>query len=150
MKFFRYVDLWASRCGLLCGFWALFILLWSWHTPAVATEKLKIAAIFAKTGVAAVHNSPMLQMAELAVLTVNKEGGVKGREIELIVLDNESTPLGSVLAARQAVAEDVIAVIGGHWSSHSLAMAPILQEAGIPMITPASTNPDITLVSRHA
>jgi branched-chain amino acid transport system substrate-binding protein len=145
IKYFRDIDFLGSRWGLVCVFLTFFMLLCLWYSSAVAMEKLRLAAIFSKTGVAAVHNSPMLQMTELAVQTVNKDGGVQGRQIELIVLDNESTPLGSVLAARQAVAEDVIAVIGGHWSSHSLAMAPILQKAGIPMITPASTNPDITL-----
>jgi branched-chain amino acid transport system substrate-binding protein len=40
----------------------------------------------------------------------------------------------------------VLAVIGAHWSSHSLAMAPILQKARIPMISPGSTNPEVTRV----
>lgn len=89
-----------------------------------------------------------MQLLEVIVATiarVNKKGGVLGRPLELKIYDNESTPIGSLAAARQAVADDVTAVIGAHWSSHSLAMAPYLQNAGIPMITPASTNPDVTL-----
>jgi branched-chain amino acid transport system substrate-binding protein len=39
-----------------------------------------------------------------------------------------------------------MAVIGADWSSHSLALAPILQESGIPMISPVSTNPKVTRI----
>lgn len=109
-----------------------------------ASANLKVAAIFSTSGIAASHNSAMLEMVKLAVLTINRDGGVMGKQIELIVLDNQSTSIGSALAAQKAVDLDVIAVIGSHWSSHSLAMAPVLQEAGIPMISPASTNPEIT------
>ncbi|MEE4240504.1 MAG: ABC transporter substrate-binding protein [Desulfopila sp.] len=131
--------------GLFRFLIAFFVLQYLLCFPAVASEKVRIAAIFAKTGIAADHNRSLLKMTELAVQNVNQEGGVLGKEIELLVLDNESTPIGSALAAQRAVDLNVLAVIGGHWSSHSLAMAPILQEAAIPMITPASTNPAITL-----
>lgn len=107
-------------------------------------ETLPVAAIFATSGIAAQHNEPLLKMTQFAVLNINRNGGVLGKKIELVVLDNKSTPIGSAMAAQDAVKLGVLAVIGGHWSSHSLAMAPILQEAGIPMISPASTNPEIT------
>ena len=111
---------------------------------AFAEDSIKIAAIFSVTGIAAEHNGPMIKMAELAVNSINKNGGVLGRPLELVIIDNKSTPIGSAQAAQQAVDLDVTAVIGAHWSSHSLAMAPILQNAGIPMIAPASTNPVLT------
>ena len=40
-------------------------------------------------------------------------------------------------------------MIGASWSSHSLAMAPVLQAARIPMISPFSTNPQVTLVGNY-
>ena len=109
-----------------------------------AADNVRVAAIFSLTGIAAKHNAPMVKMVELAIHTINENGGLLGIPVELIVLDNQSTPIGSVEAARKAVSMNVIAVIGGHWSSHSLAMAPVLQQYGIPMISPASTNPEIT------
>lgn len=107
-------------------------------------EPIKIGAIFSVTGLAAPHNQPMLEMTQLAVRHVNDNGGVLGRPLQLIVFDNLSTPIGSAQAAHQIVQQDMTAVIGAHWSSHSLIIAPILQEAGIPMITPGSTNPAVT------
>ena len=93
----------------------------------MAAEPVKIAAIFAKTGVAATHNAPLVQTVELAVEEINNQGGLLGRPIELIVLDNKSSPIGSSMAAKKAVQLRVPAVIGAAWSSHSLQMAPFAE-----------------------
>ncbi len=111
-----------------------------------ASEPVKIAAIFAKTGIASVQNASYIQMIELGVEEINDNGGVLGQPLELIVLDNKSTPIGSTMAAKQAVQLEVVAVVGSGLSSHSLAAAPILQQEGIPMITPVSTNPKVTKI----
>lgn len=123
---------------LLAGLGAL-------STPRAEEQPIRIAAIFSETGIAAPHNLPLIEMTKLAVLHINSQGGLLGRPLQLLIFDNLSTPIGSALAAQRAVAENVTAVIGAHWSSHSLAMAPILQEAGIPMISPGSTNPEVTV-----
>jgi branched-chain amino acid transport system substrate-binding protein len=66
--------------------------------------------------------------------------------LEVIELDNSSNSIGSKQAALKAVELDVVAVIGAAWSSHSLAIAPVLQQAQIPMISPISTNPKVTFI----
>ncbi|MCP4671730.1 MAG: ABC transporter substrate-binding protein [Desulfobacula sp.] len=112
-------------------------------------ESVKIAAIFAKTGIASVQNAPYIQMIEFGVEEINQRGGVNGNSLKLIVLDNKSTPIGSTMAAKQAVKLKVAAVVGSGLSSHSLAAAPILQQEGIPMITPVSTNPKVTKIGNY-
>ena len=113
---------------------------------ALAVEPIKIAAIFAESGIAVTNNTPHIQAVKLAVKEVNRKGGVLGRPLELFILDNRSTPIGSSVAAQQAVELDVTAVIGAAFSSHSLRIAPVLQQAGIPMITGSSTNPQVTRI----
>ncbi|MCU0572833.1 MAG: ABC transporter substrate-binding protein [Syntrophobacteraceae bacterium] len=115
----------------------------------LAAEPIKVAAVFSLSGIAASHNAPLATLAQLAASEINQNGGVLGRPLELILLDNQSTAIGSSLAAERACRLGAAAVIGAHWSSHSLAMAPILQKHGIPMITPASTHPDITKVGDY-
>lgn len=88
-------------------------------------------------------------MTQLAVEDINNSGGILGKPIQLILLDNQSTPIGSNIAAEEAIKLNVTAVVGAHWSSHSLAMAPLLQKAGIPMISPGSTNPNVTQVGDY-
>ncbi len=117
--------------------------------PAVlhAAGTIRIAAVFAKTGEAAYGFAvlPEFLAARMATDELNAQGGVLGRKIELIEIDNQSTGIGSRQAAEKAVETGAIAVIGATCSSHSLAMAPVLQAAGIPMITPVSTNVKVTL-----
>ena len=114
-----------------------------------ASESVKVGAILAKTGNAALSNLLHLEGIRFAVDEVNARGGLLGKQIELIEIDNTSTAIGSKIAAQQAVEEQVIAVIGASWSSHSLAMAPVLQDAKIPMISPLSTNPRLTSIGDY-
>ena len=114
-----------------------------------AEDPIKIAAIFAKTGIAADANIPDFEGVRFAVEELNLAGGLLGRPITLIELDNKSTPLGSKIAATQAVKQGVTAVIGASWSSHSLRVAPVLQQAKIPMISNFSTNPEVTKIGDY-
>ena len=63
--------------------------------PAIAAEPINIAAIFAKTGIAVKQNAPHVQMVELSVEEINNQGGLLGRPIKLIILNNKSSPRGS-------------------------------------------------------
>jgi branched-chain amino acid transport system substrate-binding protein len=108
-------------------------------------KRVKLGVIFAKTGEASQVNNMAFEAARYASEEINRLGGVLGHRIELVEYDNESTVLGSHKAATQAVRDGVAAVVGASWSSHSSAMAPILQAARIPMVTPISTNPSVTL-----
>ncbi|MBU1565502.1 MAG: ABC transporter substrate-binding protein [Proteobacteria bacterium] len=113
-----------------------------------AADPVKIAAIFSKTGQAVVVPGirPEFLAIQLAVSQLNDGGGLLGHPIEVLELDNQSTALGAKQAALEAIKAKVIAVIGANRSSHSLGMAPVLQTASIPMISPISTNPQVTLV----
>ncbi len=121
--------------------------------PAAAAPEaeppLRVAAILATTGIAAFDNQVVLRGLRTAVAEINGEGGVLGRPMILVEMDNRSTPLGSRKAAEAAVRDGALAVIGASWSSHSLAMAPVLQAAAVPMITPNSTHPDVTRAGNY-
>jgi branched-chain amino acid transport system substrate-binding protein len=117
--------------------------------PAFANEPIRVAAIFSKTGEAYEYTKEFYWGAQLAAEMINQTGGVLGKSLEIIELDNQSTAAGSVAAAREAIRLKVTAVCGAAWSSHSIAMAPILQKAGVPMISPASTNPDVTKIGNY-
>ncbi len=116
---------------------------------AKALESVKIACITGETGIAVNDSTPMIQGTEIAIDEINKNGGLLGKPVELFLLDNKSTALGSKSAAEKAVKLNVTGVIGASWSSHSLAMAPVLQKAEILMITPASTDPKVTRIGNY-
>jgi len=52
--------------------------------------EIKIGGLFALTGPASILGQPEKQTAEMLVREINKNGGIKGQKIELIVYDTQS------------------------------------------------------------
>jgi len=71
---------------------------------------------------------------ECAVNIANKNGGILGRQIELIKRDDKGTGVGAVAAARELFDMDVKLLVGAFQSQTSLAMAPILPDSGAVLI----------------
>ncbi len=114
------------------------------HCNAEDPPSIKIASIYALSGVATESNRPSVIGVREAVTALNRRGGILGRPIKLIEIDNLSTPIGSQVAAQKAARMGVCAIIGSAWSSHSMAVARVAQEEGIPMISNISTHPQVT------
>ena len=127
----------------------LLLCVFLWTTSAHSDEAIDIAAIYALTGPAAEGNAWTLRGIRHAVDEINKHGGVLGRDIKLWVFDNKSTPIGSTVAANQAVAAGVVGIVGSDWSSHSIAVARVAQHNKIPMISSLSTNPQVTKIGDY-
>ena len=86
----------------------------------------------------------------LAVEEINNAGGVLGKKIKLITEDNQGKPSETPTVVQKLINRDkVVAVIGEVASSNSKAGAPICQQFKIPMITPASTNPEVTAIGDY-
>lgn len=87
---------------------------------------------------------------ELAINQANTAGGIKGKKIAVRVYDDQSKPEEAANAATRLVNQDRVKVVLGEVaSSNSLAMAPKAQEGHVPMISPSSTNPKVTLVGDY-
>ncbi len=81
----------------------------------------------------------------LALEEINAAGGVKGKQIKVITMDNQGKAEEAVSVVTRLIEQDkVMALIGEVASSRSIAAAPIAQAHKIPMISPASTNPKVT------
>src|SRR5450432_2892323 len=82
--------------------------------------------------------------ARLAVDAVNKAGGVLGKQVELIVEDDQTTNPGIVLAfSKLASQTDIVAFLGSIRSTQLHAMAPDALKVGKPVMI-GGTNPDLT------
>jgi branched-chain amino acid transport system substrate-binding protein len=105
---------------------------------------LKIGAAGQLTGPEAVFGADMLNGVKLAVEEWNAKGGVLGKKIELIPGDDQAEPRQAVAVANKFVAEGVVGVIGHFNSSCSIPASEVYHRAGIPQISHASTNPQLT------
>jgi len=112
-------------------------------------EEIKIGAIYALTGKAAKDSKDSINGISLAVKILNEKGGILGKKIKIRYYDNQSTEAGSQIAAKKAVKDNVLMIIGCQYSNHTLAAAPVIQEASIPMITDSSSNVNVTLIGDY-
>lgn len=112
---------------------------------ASATGPIKIGHFASMTGPQATFGISTDQAIRLAIKERNAKGGVKGRQIELVTIDDAGKQSEAATAVTRLINDDhVVAVLGEVASSLSLAGGPIAQKAKIPMISPSSTNPDVT------
>ena len=133
-------------CATLFSWWLVCNSATTW---AGHGKPLNIAAIYSLTGLGANSNRSSVLGTRLAVEEINNSGGLLGHNLNLIFLDNMSTPIGSSLAANQVAAAGVMAIIGAQYSSHSLAIAEVAQENRIPMISNYSTHPELTTIGEY-
>jgi branched-chain amino acid transport system substrate-binding protein len=82
--------------------------------------------------------------ASAAIAYLNEHGRVLGEEIVAISVDDHCDAEQAKAAARRLASERVAFVVGHVCSAASIAAAPIYDEAKIVMISPASTNPEVT------
>ena len=109
-------------------------------TPTHEQKTLKIG--FIVTG----DRAPYLNAAQLAVDEMNALGGILGTPVDLVsFINTEALTQLSVQTTENMILKDkVTAIIGPNRSTHAVAVGPIAQQYGVPMITTAATNPDVT------
>jgi len=110
-----------------------------------ATGDIPIGVYAALTGDQASFGQATVQGVKLAAEEINAAGGVLGKQIRLVIEDDQGRPEQAASVVTKLITNDnVIAVIGENSSSNSLAAAPICQNNKVPMISPSSTNPAVT------
>jgi len=102
------------------------------------------------TGTTATFGISTRNGVEMAVEEVNKSGGILGKQIKVLVEDDQGKPEEAQTVVTKLINKDrVIAVLGEVASSRSLAAAPVCQQNRVPMITPSSTNPRVTQIGDY-
>ena len=120
----------ATRCG-------------GEKTPAA--QGIEIGFFGALTGPQATFALSGKNGARLAVDQINRAGGVLGKKLDLLIEDDHNEPSEAASAVSKLITRDhVVALIGENASSRSLAAAPIAQNYQVPMVSPSSTNVEVT------
>jgi branched-chain amino acid transport system substrate-binding protein len=109
------------------------------------SQGVKVGFFGALTGPTATFAISGRNGALLAAEQINQAGGVLGRPIEVLSEDDRGEASEAASAVSKLITRDhVVALIGEQASSRSIAAAPIAQNYGIPMISPTSTNVEVT------
>ncbi len=114
--------------------------------PSISTaQAIKIGIAGPFSGPYAAFGEQMWHGANQAAADINAAGGINGNKIELIKADDACEPKQAVAVAHRLVDKDkVTAVIGHFCSSSTMPASQVYADANAVMITPASTNPQIT------
>ncbi|MDH4318451.1 MAG: ABC transporter substrate-binding protein, partial [Desulfobulbaceae bacterium] len=96
-----------------------------------AAEAIKIGVAGPHSGDLASYGMPTVNGASLVIDRINKQGGVNGHPLELLVEDDACKPEIAVNTATKLVAEGVKVVIGHICSGATKAALPIYKEAGV-------------------
>jgi branched-chain amino acid transport system substrate-binding protein len=114
--------------------------------PAHAqSDTVKIGVISPNTGAAARYGAFAWRGAQLARDEINAAGGIQGKKIELFQGDSQCVPTEGVSALQRMLAQDKVSyVLGDVCSSVTLALQPLVENANVLLVNPASSNPDIT------
>jgi len=111
--------------------------------PALAQE-IKLGYTPPVTGGFASEGSLQTKAIKLALKQINEAGGVNGKKINLITVDNQSTNPGALAALNRAVEQEkVLALVGSGHSTQVLAMSDAIKRYAIPTIIQA-TNASLT------
>jgi len=113
--------------------------------PALANHHtIKIGVAGPHTGDLAPYGIPTKEAAEMIVADVNAKGGVLGKPIELLALDDQCKPEIATNVATKLVSDGAKIVIGHVCSGATKAALGIYKEANVIAISPSATNPPLT------
>ena len=133
----------------------LLILVCFLFSVSVASAKIiRIGGVAPLTGGSATFGASTRNGCKLAFDEVNDLGGIDiggtNYLINYVFEDDQGSPEVAANAFRKLIDQDeVVAIIGTVMSKCSLAGAPIAQDAGVPVISPTSTNVQVTLVGDY-
>lgn len=80
---------------------------------------------------------------QMAADEINSRGGIRGRKVEVVVMDSKGDPKEAVLIAQKFVQDkEILAAIGDFTSTASLAAAPVYERYGLVQLSPTASHPD--------
>jgi branched-chain amino acid transport system substrate-binding protein len=118
-------------------------------------EYITIGALLPLTGDGSDEGLRALNGLQLAKEEINASGGILGKKIDVIVLNDRGWGTAGydeeyvVKQYNRLKEKEVVAIIGSSYSGATLAIAKASEKDGLPIISPTATNPDVTRGRRN-
>jgi len=107
-------------------------------------QNIRIGMVIPTTGALTQYGDMVKEGASTAVEAINAAGGVQGKKIELVTVDDACEPKQGPVAANRVVNAKIGYVIGPVCSGAAIAAAPIYNNEGVVVVTPSATSPALT------
>jgi len=103
---------------------------------AFAADPIKIGSVLSVTGPAAFLGDPELKTLQLYVEKINKEGGVLGRQLQLVHYDDGTDASKANSFTKRLIDDDKVDIIvGGTITGSTMSMIPLVEKAEVPFIS---------------
>ncbi|WP_020675444.1 branched-chain amino acid ABC transporter substrate-binding protein [Geopsychrobacter electrodiphilus] len=113
-------------------------------SPVLAADTIKLGVAGPHSGDLAPYGIPTMRAAQLVVKKINAAGGVLGKQVELLIQDDQCKPEIATNTATKLVTEGANVVLGHICSGATKAALGIYNDAKIPVMSPSATNPGLT------
>lgn len=118
-------------------------------TSKAASNKIKVGLNYELSGNVATYGQSLSSGVELAFEEINQKGGVLGKQLEPIKIDNKSDNTEAAnVSTRLATRDKVVAIIGAATSGNTKAAIPAAMQNKIPIISASATADDVTVDSK--
>lgn len=115
-----------------------------------AKDTIKIGAIFAVTGPASFLGAPESKTAKMLVEEINDQGGIAGKQLELIIKDSGASPEKAISFAKQLIEEEnVFAIIGPSTSGETMKIKSICEKAKTILLSCAAAEVIVNPVAKY-
>ena len=112
--------------------------------PLHAADTIKIGIAGAHSGDLASYGVPSLNAAKVVVAKANAQGGVLGKQIELVIGDDQCKPELATNVATKLISDKVAVVMGHICSGPAKASLPLYNDAHIVAMSPSATTPGLS------
>lgn len=126
---------------ILSMFMLIFLTACGNNKDGADEDTVQIGSMFELTGSAAAYGTSMNNAIHMAAEEINEEGGIDGKEIEIVEYDTKSDETEAAsLTTRLGTRDDVSAIIGPALTGAMQAAIPSANDAEVPIITPTATD----------
>jgi branched-chain amino acid transport system substrate-binding protein len=112
--------------------------------PAMAEDTIKLGAFFDLSGRAAFIGTPTKLVAEMVVDKINSEGGINGKQLELVIGDTEANPAKAASLAKKFIYKNnVAAIIGPTMTDTGMTVKAMAEKGQTPIFMTVGGDPVI-------
>jgi branched-chain amino acid transport system substrate-binding protein len=123
---------------------SMLALVMSMAATGFAADTIKLGVAGPHSGDLAPYGIPAMKAAQLVVKKVNANGGILGKQVELLIQDDQCKPEIATNTATKLVTDGADVVLGHICSGATKAALGIYKDAKIPVMSPSATNPALT------
>jgi len=121
----------GTRKWLFC---AVLVVLLAGLTGMAAAKELLIGNMQDISGPTSVWENAVTRGAEIAIEKINAAGGIDGAMLKLVTMDTKANVQEAIKGYNSLVSSGVVAVVGPPVSNIGLALGPIANKAGVPVV----------------